>query len=263
MMLNDHFNLFERLARRLVEGTFDRSSGQRRLVQELARLLAVDIERTASAASQANAYVVELHPESLSKLLERSPDLPQLLGDYLHDIALEFDLTPPLRPGIELIPNQTISQDQVVVTAQDTDAKREQTIKIPALKSKNEKAGVSESNAFLIINGRRHIKLAQPLVTIGRHLDCDIVLDDPTASRQHAQFRWRRGHYIILDLGSKGGTLGNNKPVTKHILQNGDVIRLGDSLLVYGEESEGGDSISDGRIPDDGQTRQLPQTGLV
>lgn len=262
MTLNNHFNLFESLARRLVEGAFDRPSGQRKLVHEVARQIAVDIEQTASTSKQAHEYVIEVHPDSMASLIKRSPNLQQFLGDYLHDIAMEYDLIPPDRPGIQLIANQALALDQVQVTAQGNNIKREATVKAPVLSSSGNMAELRESHAFLIVNGQKHIRLTQPLITIGRHLDCDIILDDPSASRQHAQLRWRSGHFIILDLGSKAGTLVNNRLITRHVLQNGDVIRLGNVALVYGEEADAQGSESGSPDFDDGRTRQLPRTGL-
>ncbi len=262
MTLNDRFNLFESLARRLVEGAFDRPSGQQRLVKEAARQVAVDIERTAITSKQASAYIVEVNPDSLTTLMERSPDIERFLGDYLHDIALEYDLAPPDWPGIQLVANQAVAQDQVLVRTRENKTEREATIRAPGMRPNSELAGPEDSQAFLIMSGRKHIKLAQLLITIGRHLDCDIILDDPSASRQHAQLRWHSGHFIILDLGSKAGTLVNNRPITRHVLQNGDVIRLGNISFVYGVEVDDRISESGSLISDDGKTRQLPRTGL-
>lgn len=262
MTLNDHFNLFESLARRLVEGAFDRPSTLRRLVHEAARQIAMDIERTSVTNKQANAYSIGFHPDSLDTLMQRSPNLHHFLDDYLHDIALEYDLTPPDRPGIQLIANQVLAPDQVQIRAIQNNVKRQATVQAPALTSGSDRDGVGDSRAFLIQNGRKHIALVQPLITLGRHLDCDIILDDPSTSRQHAQLRWRAGHFIILDLGSKAGTLVNNKPISRHVLQNGDVIRLGNVALVYGEEADAHEHESGSRDIDDGKTRQLPRTGL-
>jgi hypothetical protein len=262
MTIDDHFYQFESLARRLVEGAFDRPFGQRRLVHEAARLVAVDIERTALTGKQAHAYIVELHPDSLTTLINRSPDLEQFLADYLHDIALEYNLSPPERPGIQLVPNHALAQDKVNVVVREKNSVREATMKAPAIKSGSKTSGPVGSHAFLILNGRKHIKLTKPLITLGRHLDCDIILDDPSTSRQHSQLRWRSRHFIILDLGSKAGTLVNNRPITRHVLQSGDVIRLGNTTFVYGEESAEETSSPGSDDSNSGETRQLPRTGI-
>jgi hypothetical protein len=90
-------------------------------------------------------------------------------------------------------------------------------------------------DAFLIIQGRRHVSLAMPITRIGRRIDNDIVIDAPTISRQHAQIRWRQRYFVLYDVSGQGRTTVNGTAVKEHILKPGDVIALSDVLLVYGE----------------------------
>jgi hypothetical protein len=62
---------------------------------------------------------------------------------------------------------------------------------------------------------------------LGRHLGCDIVLDDLSVSRRHAQLRFRDGHWVLQDLQSKNGTLINRVPVVRCQLHPGDEVRVG------------------------------------
>ena len=67
---------------------------------------------------------------------------------------------------------------------------------------------------------------------LGRSPSADVRLDLPTVSRQHAALlRDDRGLWKVTDLGSKGGTLVNGRPVTEPT-----PIRMGDSLSVGGVE---------------------------
>jgi hypothetical protein len=93
------------------------------------------------------------------------------------------------------------------------------------------------SNAFFILGGNRHIPLDQPVVSIGRHLDNRLVLEDAMVSRHHALLRAREGRYLLTDLGSKHGTRVNETPVSECFLCAGDVLRLGRTALIYGDES--------------------------
>ncbi|NJO59779.1 MAG: FHA domain-containing protein [Richelia sp. RM2_1_2] len=73
---------------------------------------------------------------------------------------------------------------------------------------------------------------------IGRSPDADFVLDDPDISRFHCKFFYQSGNYYFVDLGSRNGSIINNKVVQKdqpQILNNGDVIRIGDNVLVMEE----------------------------
>jgi hypothetical protein len=92
--------------------------------------------------------------------------------------------------------------------------------------------------AFLIINGRRHFPLNRPVVNIGRQLDNHLVLDDTLVSRRHVQIRARDGQFVLVDLESKHGLRVNNTLVREWVLQPGDVLRLGNTELIYGDDRE-------------------------
>jgi hypothetical protein len=67
----------------------------------------------------------------------------------------------------------------------------------------------------------------QPVTTIGRHRDCDIVLDQPTVSRYHAELH-RDGHrHTIIDAGSLNGIYHNQHQVEQAELNHGDQLWIG------------------------------------
>jgi pSer/pThr/pTyr-binding forkhead associated (FHA) protein len=43
---------------------------------------------------------------------------------------------------------------------------------------------------------------------------------------------------MVEDLGSTNGTLVNGRRVNRHALSDGDVIRIGHSVLVYRQEGQ-------------------------
>ena len=94
-------------------------------------------------------------------------------------------------------------------------------------------------NAYVIINGKQQIPLQKPVINIGRRSTCDIVLQDPMVSRDHAQLRADQGRYILFDLSSTGGTVVNNHRVHSAMLKAGDVIRMGKTILVYNQDLGG------------------------
>lgn len=93
------------------------------------------------------------------------------------------------------------------------------------------------NNAFLIINGTFTFPLTRSVVNIGRRSTSDLVLKDPLVSRDHIQLRSQNGRYIIFDLGSLGGTFLNNQRCQSAFLNNGDMIRIGNTNIIYGDES--------------------------
>jgi pSer/pThr/pTyr-binding forkhead associated (FHA) protein len=77
---------------------------------------------------------------------------------------------------------------------------------------------------FVLYDGYRRMPINEAIVTIGRSLDNDIVLDDKRVSRQHAQLRRRYEQYVLYDLDSTGGTTVNGLRIREAVLQAGDVI---------------------------------------
>jgi hypothetical protein len=65
-------------------------------------------------------------------------------------------------------------------------------------------------------------------VTVGRHRSCDIQVDGPEVSRQHARITWSGTGYVIEDLDSANGTFVNGERIGgPHALKDGDLLRLG------------------------------------
>jgi len=72
-------------------------------------------------------------------------------------------------------------------------------------------------------------------LSIGRSPDNDLVIGDGRASRHHARLLSRLGTLILVDLGSRNGTVVNGTIVSEVALGIGDEIRIGDTrLLVEG-----------------------------
>jgi len=69
-------------------------------------------------------------------------------------------------------------------------------------------------------------------VRIGRGGDNDLVVDDLSVSRRHAELRaLPDGTYEIVDLGSHNGTFLNGQPVTRAYLDDGDIVGIGHSAF--------------------------------
>lgn len=70
-------------------------------------------------------------------------------------------------------------------------------------------------------------------LTIGRLPSNAVVIDNPAVSGQHARVIVEGGQCVVEDLNSRNGTFVNEKPINKHILQEGDVVRVGKHTLTF------------------------------
>lgn len=76
--------------------------------------------------------------------------------------------------------------------------------------------------------GQRVYRIEKPVVSIGRQLDNDIIVEDKRVGRYHAQIKFDGQQFTIFDLGSTNGTLINQIPgMRQHVLRNGDVFTVG------------------------------------
>ncbi len=87
-----------------------------------------------------------------------------------------------------------------------------------------------------VVRGRAShpvIPLGPRRLTLGRATDCSVVLPDPAVSAHHAAITRTPSGYSLTDLGSKNGTWVNRRPVREYLLRPGDVIRIGDTELIF------------------------------
>lgn len=95
---------------------------------------------------------------------------------------------------------------------------------------------------FQIISGMeqgRTLDLATP-VTIGREEENSLRLNDDRVSRFHAKIQEDSGSIVLTDLDSTNGTRVNGLPVQMRVLQVGDHVSVGRSILVYGSPEQVG-----------------------
>jgi hypothetical protein len=81
--------------------------------------------------------------------------------------------------------------------------------------------------------GGQRMTLEMDLVTIGSVPGNNIVLPDPAVSKKHAGIRRAAEGYELADLGSTNGVYVNGQRTAKRVLVPGDVIRVGQSEMVF------------------------------
>ena len=86
--------------------------------------------------------------------------------------------------------------------------------------------------------GRKRYKITADRVVIGRHPGCDIVIEEPAVSRQHAAVTLVGGRLHVEDLQSRNGTTLNGRPLTaRQPLAHGDELNICGRRLVFSTTS--------------------------
>jgi|SRR5688572_293253 len=69
-------------------------------------------------------------------------------------------------------------------------------------------------------------------VVIGRGNECDVVIQDMKASRQHCKLSRKEAGFLLEDLGSRNGTLVNGAKITAPVLLKANsTFQVGDTMF--------------------------------
>ncbi len=256
-----------------MEGTFARLFADRISPTKVAARIerAIEEHQVCSSGGVAQApthYWVYLNPEDYEALKPEPEEMgeapaEEVLAREISQLISEADLVLEARPTVHIQPDADVSPREVRVNAEWAPDEEElgKTRKMTAADDQREEGAASEGpkgRPFFIVEGRRHVNLTDPAVSIGRALDNDVIIDDPRVSRHHAQLRHRYGHYVLYDLDSSGGTRINDYPVEECVLHSGDVISFAGVEVVYGE-----DPPTPIRLPDEEGTSALTKVTRV
>ncbi len=85
--------------------------------------------------------------------------------------------------------------------------------------------GANRGSRFELNSGRDFL--------IGRSVGCDIRLDDSEVSRHHARVTHNGNTFLLTDLHSANGTRVNSQLQAEYLLQHGDTLQLGNSVLSF------------------------------
>lgn len=91
--------------------------------------------------------------------------------------------------------------------------------------------------SLYVIRGRdsgQHFPIRGELATVGRDASNQIRLQDTEVSRTHAWIvRKHETEHEIQDRGSSNGTYVNSRRIDRQILQSGDRVQVGRTLMIY------------------------------
>jgi hypothetical protein len=177
-------------------------------------------------------FILFAHPET-AELIHGKQDLMEALNELVEQVGIDSGYKFLNKPKIKISADTSKVPGEIEILHQFSLAELDETSTIGKDYSETQSA---PKNAYLILGGNQIIQLTQPVVNIGRRIDNQIVLEDPSISRLHAQIRAIDNRYMIFDLDSSGGTYVNNVRINQTRLYPGDVISLAGVDLVFGQD---------------------------
>lgn len=206
-----------------------------RVYQQLAVAMHKSLKEQGGTTYAPNVYVIIAHPSTLTRWQD-TPQLIEYLADALRTAGDEAGFQFLTRPAVTTAVDPDMVIDAVRIIASFSNENIAETQELPAGSPSSLPADAVPPNAFLILDGTKTIPLDRAAINIGRRLDNQVVIDDPRVSRAHAQLRLVRGHYVLFDLNSSGGTFINGQRTIQSILSPGDVISLAGVTLIFGQD---------------------------
>jgi Protein of unknown function (DUF3662)/FHA domain len=237
----------------LVEGTFSRAFRSEVRPIEIARKLAREMEEhkslSVSRTYVPNEYTVFLSPRDRARFADYEEALATELAGYLLEHSRRERLALLSRPVIEFetddrlglgefgIQARVVAPEQAAAPEPAEEQQSGRTMIYSAagrvVEPLEERAHAHQQTALLLIDGKRLV-VGPGGATLGRSRQCDVVLDDPNVSREHAEIRPRGGSWVLTDLGSTNGSSLNGQRIDgPEVVRPGDEIELGTSVVKF------------------------------
>jgi hypothetical protein len=238
----------------LVEGTFSRAFRSEVRPVEIARKLAREMEEHKSVSLSRtyvpNEYRVFLSPRDRERFADYEEALAGELAGYLLEHARRERLALLSKPVIEFETDRRLRLGEFGIQTRLAQPVEEHAPSQPQAETESgrtmiystagrvaepleERARASNDTALLIVDGKRLV-VGPAGATVGRSRQCDVVLNDPNVSRQHAEIRPRGGAWVLTDLGSTNGSLLNGRRIEgPEVVKPGDEIEIGTSAIRF------------------------------
>jgi hypothetical protein len=230
---------------RIVEGTFGKVFRTSVQPVELARRLVKEMDehqqRTVRNVYVPNQFDVYLSREDHRQLTPYAAALTTELSEYLAEHARRNGYALLTRPRVSLHLDRDLSLGQfgiAVKMAQPDDGAPpipdapeplpvSETAVYDALPVEDETPASASAGASAVFGPTGPFPLTGARVKVGRGRANDLVLDDPSVSRDHAEFTTVDGGWLVRDLDSTNGVSVNGVKVREQALAFGDVVTFG------------------------------------
>jgi Protein of unknown function (DUF3662)/FHA domain len=195
------------------------------------------------------AFRGELHPVEIGRRLTREMDLQRRVGVHgliapnsfvIHLSTSDFDrfenfLDALIRELEEAAREHARTEDYVFVgpvTVSALEDPQQRRGRFDIVSEVREGPSGLPAASIVMADGNR-VVLGPETLTIGRLPESAIVVNDPNASRRHAEIRRVGSDVLVVDLNSTNGTRVNGAPVKERKLADGDQVVIGTTVLRF------------------------------
>lgn len=229
---------FESFMEHVVEGSVQRLFRSPIQPAEIARRLerAMESQQTISVdrVIVPAFYRAFLNPEDFRSFEPIQDDLEREMAIYLQDLARERGFALLEHPLVDVAPDPAVPRRGIQVVAEmgvgqgGSSQPNIDSTQVIATGGAPTRSPVTAQLVLETPDGPHAFPLETNLVTIGRGLNNELIVEDARVSRQHAQIRFKSRRYFIGDLGSTNGTYVNGVAVTTdQALRDGDTVSFG------------------------------------
>jgi pSer/pThr/pTyr-binding forkhead associated (FHA) protein len=86
--------------------------------------------------------------------------------------------------------------------------------------------------------GPNLLPIEYPTTNIVRHVNNNIIINEPMVSRYHARILYRDQKFYLEDMGSTHGTKVNGEKIKIQHIHNGDTISIASTPLLFIDRSK-------------------------
>src|SRR5215208_42637 len=239
----------------LFEGVFGRAFRTHVQPVELARKLAKEMDdgKTVSVSRVyvPNEYSIYLAPEDREQFSSYEESLVDELQQYLAEHARreQYALLSSPRVLLETDEDLSVGEFGIATRIGRVGGRRAEAAEVepeasgatmiyrprapqPTQAATPAELGVEREVVTLNVDGRRH-EVSKRRTLIGRSKDCDVQIDDSSASRKHAELRQEGTAYWVVDLDSTNGLEVNELRTQRAKLDHGDKITIGATEIAF------------------------------
>jgi len=238
----------------LFEGIFGRAFRTHVQPVELARKLAKEMDDGKSVSVSRvyvpNEYTIYLAPDDRSQFEGYEASLVDELQQYLAEHARREQYALLSQPVVKFETDDDLDVGEFGIATRMVQEGRGRGEELelpesapgatmiykprqqPTQAASAEELGVQPEIVTLSVDGRK-FEVTKRRTVIGRSKDCDVQIDDPGASRRHAELRQEGTAYWIVDLDSTNGLEVNGLRTQRAKLDHGDKITIGSTEISF------------------------------